>query len=280
MSDYENRPVPEGINISPSHPLKEFGLLVGGISAVLLTGVLLLALLAGHLVRYVPFAQEKALLSGVDIGWLKDDPNPAKQQKQRYLQALAERLATNMQLPPGMSFSLHYSPEATVNAMATLGGHIVVYQGLLDTLPSENALAMVLAHEMAHVRQRHPIVAVGRGFAVMLALSSLAGVGDGAMQQWVGNMGMLSMLSFSRAQEEDADAEALQTVQRTYGHVGDAAAFFEYIAGQPQSLETPAVFNTHPDHAARIARIRQFAQAHPAAAGQTLTPLPVFLQKH
>jgi len=278
MSDYENRPVPEGINISPSHPLKEFGLLVGGISAVLLTGVLLLALLAGHLVRYVPFAQEKALLSGVDIGWLKDDQNTAHQQKQRYLQALAERLATNMQLPPDMSFSLHYSPDATVNAMATLGGHIVVYQGLLDTLPSENALAMVLAHEMAHVRQRHPIVAVGRGFAVMLALSSLAGVGDGAMQQWVGNMGMLSMLSFSRAQEEDADAEALQTVQRTYGHVGDAAAFFEYIASRPQSLETPAIFNTHPDHAARIARIQQFAQAHPAAAGQTSQPLPPFMQ--
>ena len=67
---------------------------------------------------------------------------------------------------------MHYDDDAVVNAFATLGGHIVVYQGLLEAVPDENALAMVLAHEIAHVRHRHPIVGLSRsaalGFALML----------------------------------------------------------------------------------------------------------------
>ena len=111
-----------------------------------------------------------------------------------------------MDLPAEMQITVHYASDDTVNAMATLGGNIVVFQGLIDTVDSENALAMVLAHEIAHVRHRHPIVAMGRGFTVMLALSALSGVGDGMIQQWVGSMGMLPMLAFSREQEEAADA--------------------------------------------------------------------------
>ncbi|MBK8289542.1 MAG: M48 family metalloprotease [Cellvibrionales bacterium] len=63
--------------------------------------------------------------------------------------------------------------------MATLGGHIVVYQGLLDaTKDSETALAMVMAHELTHIKLRHPAGAMGRGFAVAaLLLSTFAGAG-------------------------------------------------------------------------------------------------------
>lgn len=277
MADYENPQIPEGINVSPENPLKEFAVLASGISLAIIAVVTVLSLLAGHLAQYVPFAQEKALLSHLDIGWLKSDHKP-QDAREQYLQALADRLSTAMDMPPDIQVSVHYDDDPTINAMATLGGHIVVYQGLIDTLPNENALAMVVAHEMAHIRHRHPIVAMGRGFAVMLALSSLAGVGDGMMQQWVGSMGMLSVLTFSRAQEEEADADAIQAVYRTYGHVGGAAAFFEYIDEHASALKMPQILSTHPDHAARIARIRNFEREHPGNASPVLQPLPDFLK--
>ena len=75
---------------------------------------------------------------------------------------------------------------------------------------------MVMAHEIAHVRHRHPIIAMGRGFTVALALSSLAGLGDSAVQQWLGSMGMLPLLSFSREQEAQSDADALNGLYRLY----------------------------------------------------------------
>lgn len=275
MAEYENREIPEGINVSATHPLKDFALLVGGISALILLAVLALSLLAGQLARHVPFAQERALAGSLGR-WLPESPaQPLHRQRQQYLQQLAERLAVAMELPPEMTLTVHYAPTDTVNAMATLGGHIVVFQGLIDTLPSENALAMVLAHEIAHIRQRDPIVAMGRGFAVIFALSSLAGVGDGAMQQWLGGVGMLPVLSFSRAQEEAADTAALQAMLRHYGHVADAAAFFEHIARSPQGAEPLAIFSSHPGHDERIERIRRFAEEH--AAQTAPLPLPDFM---
>lgn len=278
MADYENPTIPEGINVSPTHPLKDFALLVAGISALMIVAVLALSLLAGQLARHIPFEQERALAASLGR-WLPQPPDSADdQQRQTYLQSLTVRLASAMELPSNMPITVHYSSSKTVNAMATLGGHIVIFQGLIDSLPSENALAMVLAHEIAHVHHRDPVVAMGRGFAVMVALSSLAGIGDGALQQWLGGVGMLPVLSFSRSQEEDADSAALQAVLGLYSHVGDAAAFFETVARRQSMPESPTMFNTHPDVEQRIKRIRDFSARHPNPDQAPATPLPAFMK--
>ena len=247
MSTYENPQIPEGINVSPTHPLKDFALLLGGVSALIVAAVLALSFAAGYLVRFVPFKQEQALASSIDADWLKQSHSADDKRREQYLRALGEQLSAAMDLPAEMHVTVHYSAEDTVNAMATLGGNIVVFQGLIDTVDSENALAMVLAHEIAHVRHRHPIVAIGRGFAVMLALSTLSGLGDGMIQQWVGSMGMLPVLAFSREQEEAADADALQALLRIYGHAGGAATFFVRGSGESAPPDPPALLNTHPD---------------------------------
>ena len=278
MSAYENPQIPEGINVSPTHPLKDFALLLGGVSALIVVAVLALSFAAGYLVRFVPFEQERALASRVDANWLKQSHSADDKRREQYLQALGRQLAAAMDLPAEMQITVHYASDDTVNAMATLGGNIVVFQGLIDTVDSENALAMVLAHEIAHVRHRHPIVAMGRGFTVMLALSALSGVGDGMIQQWVGSMGMLPMLAFSREQEEAADADALQALLRVYGHTDGAATFFERVSEKSALPEPPALLNTHPDTDARIARIRDYERAHVRPAELPLKPLPDFMK--
>lgn len=262
MSEYENPPIPEGINVSPTHPLKEFALLLGGVSALLLAVVLSLSLAAGYLVRFIPFSQEQALASRIEQQWLKPG-SIAQPERQAYLQDLANRLSSAMSLPPAMPIQVHYVDSPTVNAMATLGGHVVVFQGLIDILPNENALAMVMAHEIAHVRHRHPIIAMGRGFTVALALSSLAGLGDSAVQQWLGSMGMLPLLSFSREQEAQSDADALNGLYRLYGHVRGADALFAHLDAAEKLPQPPAFLNTHPGHQDRLKRIQQFAASHP-----------------
>lgn len=278
MADYDNPLIPEGINVSPTHPLKEFAILVGGVSLLLLATVLALSLAAGYLVRFIPFAQEQTLAGSVAGSWLKTRHEGLPLRKEQYLQSLADRLAVNLDMPADMPVTVHYSEDSTINAMATLGGHVIVFQGLIDTLPNENALSMVMAHEIAHVRHRHPIVAMGRGFTVALALSALSGVGEGMIEQWAGSMGMLSILSFSREQEREADADALQALLHTYGHVDGAAAFFEYIAKEEPGSSLPALLNTHPGHAERIARIHLFAKEHPASREHQLQPLPDYLR--
>lgn len=71
-----------------------------------------------------------------------------------YLADLGGRLAAGAQLP-GMRFAFFAVNDRSINAFALPGGVIGVHSGLLLATQSEGELASVLAHEIAHVSQRH-----------------------------------------------------------------------------------------------------------------------------
>jgi beta-barrel assembly-enhancing protease len=263
---YENPELPEGINNSDTRPLATFLRLSGAL--LLLCAVLggTLVLLADRLVPLVPFRYEKAVAEGAVVR------DPADAPIENYLQELAGRLARAQPLPPDISVQVHYSGGAMVNAFATLGGHVVIYQGLLETVPDENALAMVLAHEIAH---RHPIASAGRAAALGFALM-LIGADSGAsvVQSAVSQGGALTMLSFSRSQESEADATALEAVYRTYGHVGGADAFFRAMLKRAGAASPPAFLSSHPLTAGRIEALAAHAAQRGWKADGARTPLP------
>ena len=153
----------------------------------------------------------------------------------------------------------------------------MVYRGLLEAMPNENALAMVLAHEIAHVRLRHPASSMGRGVAVSLGLSVVsAGLGDGLAAQALGSAGLLTALSFSREQELEADAAGLASVNALYGHVHGADMLFQRMAEllSANELRVPAFFSTHPLDEERIYAIVDLAKRKHLAIEGELTPFP------
>ena len=113
MSAYENPQIPEGINVSPTHPLKDFALLLGGVSALIVVAVLALSFAAGYLVlirrqaapipgfvvklavsvldKAARSALEKAGLTDADIDWLI--PHQANI---RIMQSTARKLKLSM----------------------------------------------------------------------------------------------------------------------------------------------------------------------------------------
>lgn len=273
--EYSNPKPPEGINVSPEHPLQEFlQLTVGAIALCALVGILF-AYGAGWLARFVPFDLEVAIADGYS-GML-----PERSAADSYLQALAGRLSAAQGLPPGMAVTVHVLDEPEANAMATIGGHVFIHRGLIDELASENALAMVLAHEIAHVAARDPIVVLGRGVVIGLALAALTGAsGSDLVGNALGQAGLLAILGFSRAQERAADQAALASVARVYGHVAGASAFFEGVLAQADAARAEAVplfLRTHPYTRERIAELRAAARAAGWPLTGRLTPLPAAL---
>lgn len=274
---YENRQVPEGINVSSEHPLKEFFALLAGLIVIIIAVVFALAILAQYMAPLIPFSMEQKLLSNIETAWQESAPASKHDKKvQRYLQELGANLAAEMDLPEDMQLNIRYNKDKTVNAYATLGGNVMMYRGMLRNLPNENAVAMVLAHEIAHVKLRHPIVAAGRGITVALALASITGLSDNSIiAGLINQIGLTSTLGFSRHQESNADKEALLALQKHYGHVNGAEVLFE-VLGEHSSMLSPAFLSTHPGSKQRIQRIRDFAQEH--ASGGDVTTLPNFLQ--
>ena len=134
-----------------------------------------------------------------------------------------------------------------------------MYRGLLQRVPDENALAMVLAHEVGHAQHRHPIASLGRGIAFSAALSLVsAGAGSSAAENILGQSGMLTLLTFSRAQEEEADASGLAALVSVYGHAGGATETFRVMSSAAQEkgrAEPPKFLSTHPVTRERIGRL-------------------------
>lgn len=175
---------------------------------------------------------------------------------QRYVEDLTRRMAAHMRPPGDLNVRVHVV-KGPPNAAATLGGHIFVLEGLLHKLDSENSLAMVLAHELAHCINRDPLRGVGRGLLLDIALSSAGGGGLAGSQ--------LLMRRYSRGQEAAADRDALLALHAHYGHIGGATRLFEVLRpSDPQSFpqaggQVREMLSTHPAIDRRIEAIRAAA---------------------
>ncbi|HDZ16364.1 MAG TPA: M48 family peptidase, partial [Methylophaga aminisulfidivorans] len=80
---------------------------------------------------------------------LVDDPEVTS-----YIHSLGYRLASNSDAP-NLDYTFFVVPDASVNAFATPGGYVGVNSGLILTADSEDEVASVMAHEIAHITQRH-----------------------------------------------------------------------------------------------------------------------------
>lgn len=140
----------------------------------------------------------------------------------QYLTDVGRRLAGTLASAPVVNvFGVR---DASINAFAMPGGHIGIHSGLVVSAQSESELAGVLAHEIAHVSQRHVARQLGQrnqsgmlmmGMMVAALAAAAAGAGDLAQGAAVfGQAAVLnSQLAFSRDAEREADRVGLQMVQ-------------------------------------------------------------------
>lgn len=240
----------ESKNPNVSHDdyhLKEVRALLG---YFLLTMVIVYAVVEGivwSLPHTVSLEREKNWFGFVQTH-LAADENIKQDEK---LQKLANDLAIHMQLPEN-SITVYRSQDDTPNAFATFGGNIVMNHGLLKRLPSEESIATVLAHEMAHIKHRDPLRAMSRSLLYSLIAAMF---GSDTQMQVVAN---LEGLRYSRELEYQADAAALDATYKQYRSVQGARDLFAELAKIEQEYgadQRPTWLSTHPVGSERIQQI-------------------------
>jgi len=268
---YENPPVPHEVNVGRESALREFLRLAAGLALAMAVAASILWAAGGWLARRIPFATEAAWVGDAVIGI--DDAGAAGPPGLRaYLQELADALAARMDLPAGMRVKVHVADSEVANAFATLGGHVVVTRGLYRRMPNENALSLVLAHEIGHLRERDPISALGGG-ATLTLLFALVGGDAGAL---LPKAARLVTLGHSRSAERRADRLALAALRARYGHARGAGDVFRILARARDEVmpgRLPTLLSTHPADEERIARMQ--AAEDEAGPDATTTPLRI-----
>lgn len=273
---YQNPKIPEGINTSKEHPLKEFSILLVGTVILVVIASFTLGLTGGWLAGKIPFSTETKIASMYDINQYTDSKEHP--QLTQYLQSLANKISKAQNLPDDMTITAYYMDNETVNAFATIGGNLFIYRGLLEHVPNENTLVTLLGHEIAHVKFRHPIKSLGRGIAVSIAMATITGSTDSKV---LGETGLLTVLKFNREMELQADEEAMHTLYSLYGHINGGAKLFQIFQQMRIEMETDEdieLFSTHPLDQNRIDNFSRMAKKNNWQETGELTPLPDFFQ--
>ncbi len=251
---------PEGINVTDEHPLKSFFILTAGTIGVVVIIIVILGLTADHLVKYIPVEYEQDIFSkeGMYLMPFATDNSELGIQTQQYVQNLVDELHTAAgEKYAKHQFQVEIADISDANAFAIPGGHIIITKGLFSSIESENGLSMILAHEMAHHYERHPLRSSGRGLVVSLFLLAILGAdGSNFLQYFLGNTASITNLAFSRQQETDSDIFAYELLIKYYGHASGAAEFFQYINTEENSTnEITSFLNTHPSTEDRISTL-------------------------
>ena len=193
-----------------------------------------------------------------------------------YINEIGHRLAAQVN-QGDHRFTFFVVDDPHINAFALPGGYIGVHTALLEATRSEDELAGVLAHEIAHVTQRHIARALHANqrqsilsTAIMLG-AILAGAASGSGDAMQGAIAVAQgtaiqqRINFTRANEYEADRVGIAALADAGFDPQGMASFFEVISDNTRPVEArvPEFLRTHPVSSARIAEARSRARSYP-----------------
>lgn len=217
-----------------------------------------------------------------DGGMLFDDPL-----LDEYIESLGYRLVANS-TRPDMHFKFFLIKDRTVNAFAAAGGYIGTFAGMVLMTETEDELAAVTAHEIAHITQNHALrgaesaskasIPIMLGMLAAMIAASQSGSsssGDAAQAAIASGMGLMqqAQINYTRANEYEADRIGIQTLARTGFDPNGVAQLWGRMLRQSRNygLSPPEILRTHPIETTRIAEAKSRADALPA---HSIAPRP------
>lgn len=191
-----------------------------------------------------------------------------------YLNNLGYRLVSSSEATR-QDFEFFAIQDNSVNAFALPGGYIGVHTGLILAAQSESELAAVLAHEIAHVTQKHlarmlvgqkqsQLVSIAALAIAILAARSNSQVSQAALATGQA-LSIQSQLDFTREHEHEADRIGLQILEASRLDPRAMPAFLERLqkANRLYESSAPAYLRTHPLTFERIADVQNRTQNLP-----------------
>ncbi len=214
---------------------------------------------------------------------LNSDPQVAA-----YINSIGQRLARHTDNRPRNGFHFFVVHAPSINAFAVPGGYIGIHSGLIRQADSEAQVAGVLAHEIAHVTQRHiaRAYAAAQGGSYGMLAAVLAGLILSSQNPEAGQAAITTgiaaeqqrRINYTRSNEYEADRIGIGLLARAGYHPDGMAGMFELLQRAGGASTTPEFLRTHPLSGNRIAEARNRA-ASISAEGKTQDTLEFHLMR-
>lgn len=180
---------------------------------------------------------------------------------QDYVNKIGQKLVRNSDRK-NITYYFKVADTPMINAFALPGGYVYVTRGILARLSSEDELAIVLGHELAHVTQRHGAQQMSKGMVAQLGIGLLGAFKPGAAEKYSAAAGTalgLAMLGYSRSMETEADTFGMTYAIKSGYNPRGAIKMFQMFTGleghDPSTLEQFLL--SHPPTKDRLAYAEQ-----------------------
>ena len=181
---------------------------------------------------------------------------------QSYVASVGRRLAAHAR-GPRYPYSFSVANYREINAFALPGGPVWINRGAMQAAATEAQLAGVLAHEIAHVAERHAAQQISKGIianGLLGLLGAVLGNTGGARTAQTGAQILAGgyLMKFSRDDEREADRVGAEIMRRAGWDPRGMLEFMQILrrrgGGDPSSVEV--FLSTHPSTAERVDQLR------------------------
>jgi len=179
-----------------------------------------------------------------------------------YVRSLGRRLSSQAG-GPDYPYSFQLADYREINAFALPGGPVWIHRGILQAASNESQVVSVLAHEIAHISQRHAADQLTKATIANLGLGLLGAVlgndtGAGVTRMAAGMLANGLFLKFSRDDEREADSAGLQMMVRAGWDARGMIELFDVLASEAKRDPgmVAAFFSSHPSPQDRISRLQ------------------------
>lgn len=227
---------------------------------------------------FIPEQEMRSLSSNQYADFLKSHTvlSPLSNKNAQMVKRVGERIAASVSryyILKGMSGQLqgyqweyNLVVDSVVNAWCMPGGKIVVYTGILPITQTEDALAIVMGHEVSHALLQHGNQRMSSsmlqqlgGITLAVAMSQKPAETQNLFLNAYGigtELGL--MLPFSRSQELEADRYGLIWAAMAGYDVDESVRFWTRMSNVSQGQKQPEFLSTHPSDQTRIEKIKSF----------------------
>jgi len=188
-----------------------------------------------------------------------------------YINALGNRLVSYSDTPE-QTFHFFVVNESSINAFAVPGGYIGLHSGLILNSRSEDELASVIAHEIAHITQRHiaRTLEAAQRFSLPSVAALIAAMVVGVNNPQIGQAAATAVMAgnaqlqinFTRKHEQEADRIGMQLLAQAGFDPASMPAFFQRLLTATRYYQgtVPEFLQTHPVTTDRIAEAQDRAK--------------------
>jgi predicted Zn-dependent protease len=209
-----------------------------------------------HTLRFFPESEMAQMGAAAFQETKQKTPESKDGGKSRYVSCVANAITASLK-GGNAAWEVVVFEDKAANAFALPGGKIGVYTGLLQVAKTQDQLAAVIGHEVAHVQARHANERVSTAFTAQAGLNVVDAIygGTGAGRNAMALLGLGTqvgiLLPFNRAQESEADILGLDNMARAGFDPREAVTLWQNMSKAGNGAP-PEFLSTHPAHKTRI----------------------------